>query len=89
LQHVAAIGALHPEIASEESEKRRRAARILGYVDGRIAELGALREYTEQQEYDAMIPALRDALGESVLSKLMAEGRIWSDDQAVAEGMLV
>ncbi|MGZ3507770.1 MAG: hypothetical protein ACXWNK_16505 [Vulcanimicrobiaceae bacterium] len=52
----------------------RRAARIFGYVDARFAALEALCEYTEQHEYDAVSPALRDALGATELSKLIAEG---------------
>jgi Arc/MetJ family transcription regulator len=65
------------------------AARLLGYVDARLAALEALRYHTEQQEYDAMLPALREALGADELSKLMAEGSTWSEDQAVAEATLI
>ena len=89
LQHLAAIGALRPGGGAPVTEDRRRAARILGYVDAQLATLGALREYTEKQEYDAMIPALRDALGEDELSRLMAFGSTWSEDQVVAEAMLI
>jgi predicted ATPase len=89
LHHLAALGALHPETRTQDLEERRRAGRVLGYVDARIAALGALREYTEQQEYDAMIPALRDALGENQLLRLMAEGSNWTEDHAVAEAMLI
>ena len=88
LQHVAAIPALRPR-ADVPVEDRRRAARILGYVDARIAALEALREYTEQQEFDAMTYALRDTLGTDELTKLMAEGSTWSEDRAVAEAMLI
>lgn len=83
LQHLAAIAASGP------SGDRSRAARILGYVDAQVTALEALREYTEQQEYDVMLPALREALGEDGLSKLMAEGSTWSEDQAAAEAMLI
>ena len=89
LLHLAAVGALNPETRTQGTEERRRAARVLGYVDASIATLGALREYTEQQEYDAVIPALRDALGENELLRLMADGSTWSEDQAVAEAMLI
>ncbi|MGZ3496907.1 MAG: ATP-binding protein [Vulcanimicrobiaceae bacterium] len=83
LQHMASTAALRP------GSDVRRAARLLGYVDARFAALEALREYTEQHEYDAVIPALRDALGAAELSKLIAEGSTWSEDRAVAEAMLV
>jgi hypothetical protein len=48
-----------------------------------------LRQYTDQQEYDAMIPALRDALGEDELARFMTVGTGWSEDQAIAEAMLI
>jgi tetratricopeptide (TPR) repeat protein len=89
LQHLAAIGALRPETDARELTACHRAARIIGYVDTRLAALEAQREYTEQQEYDAMIPAMSNALGEKELSKLLAEGSAWSEDQVVAEAMLI
>jgi predicted ATPase len=89
LQHLAAIGALRRSADSQLLEDRRRAARILGYVDARFEALGFPREYTEQQEYDTMLPALRDALGADECAKLMNEGSTWSEDQAIAEAMLI
>jgi predicted ATPase/DNA-binding XRE family transcriptional regulator len=89
LQHFAAIAALRPHADAPVIEDRRRAARILGYVDAHLARLVALREYTEQQEYDVMLTALRDALDNGEISKLLAEGGAWKEDQAVAEAMLI
>jgi hypothetical protein len=89
LQHLAAISVLRPSPDRQLVEDRRRAARRLGYVNARLATLEALREYTEQQEYDKMLPALRDVLGADECVKLMAEGSTWSEDQAVAEAMLI
>jgi predicted ATPase/class 3 adenylate cyclase len=90
LQHLAAIAARRPPDDAEHGrDDRQRAARLLGYVDARLAALEALREYTEQQEYDAMILALRDALGADECAKLMNEGSTWCEDQAVAEAMLI
>jgi predicted ATPase/DNA-binding SARP family transcriptional activator len=89
LQHLAAISVLRPSPDRQLAEDRRRAARLLGYVNARLATLEALREYTEQQEYDKMLPALRDVLGADECVKLMAEGSTWSEDQAVAEAMLI
>jgi tetratricopeptide (TPR) repeat protein len=89
LQHLAAIVALRPSDDARAIEDRRRAARILGYVDASFAVFEALRYYTEQQEYDKMLPALRDALGADECTRLMAEGSTWGEDQAVAEAMLI
>jgi tetratricopeptide (TPR) repeat protein len=89
LQHLAAIAALRPNADAAGIEDRSRAARILGYVDARLVALEALRHYTEQQEYDAMLPVLRDALSADQFAQLAAEGSAWSEDQAVAEAMLI
>jgi predicted ATPase/class 3 adenylate cyclase len=90
LQHFAACAALRPDDdAVRASADRIRAARLLGYVDARLAALEAQREYTEKREYDATLVALREALGKDECAKLINEGRDWSEDQSVAEGMLV
>lgn len=89
LQHLAAIAALASEGDSQPHYNPRRAARILGYTEARLSALEAMREYTEQHEYDAILAALHDALGHSELAKMMDEGRAWSEDQAIAEAMLI
>ncbi|MDQ2908487.1 MAG: NB-ARC domain-containing protein, partial [Candidatus Eremiobacteraeota bacterium] len=83
LQHLGAVAALRPAGAdAPQTTDRTRAARLLGYVDARLTALEAQREYTEQQEYDRMLAALRDALGGEQLAKLMHEGGAWNEDQA-------
>jgi predicted ATPase/class 3 adenylate cyclase len=90
LQHLSGAAALRVADDEEPSRGARlRAARILGYVDAHLNGLEALRQYTEQQEYDKIVTALRDALGEDHLAKLMAEGTIWTEDRAVAEGLAI
>jgi hypothetical protein len=89
LQHLAAVAALRPSSDALIIEDRRRAARILGYVDARLVALESLREYTEQREYDAVLSVLRKALGSDELGRLMVAGSTWSEDQAVAEAMQI
>ncbi len=90
VQHLAAIAALWPRVlGSDRCESQGRAARLLGFVDARYSELQLVREYTEQQEYDSMLAALRDELGFTRLTQLMDEGRTWNENQAVAEALLV
>ena len=90
LQHFAAIAALRPAVEAEHlHENRLRAARLLGYVDARLSALESLREYTERQEYDRIFAVLRGAFGADQVARRMAEGSIWSEDQAVAEAMLI
>ncbi len=86
LQHFAAVLALPGGGGAPDFT---RAARLLGYVDSRLTALDAGREYTEQQEYDKVLAALRDALGADKLAKLMEEGGVWSEDEAVTQALLV
>jgi predicted ATPase/class 3 adenylate cyclase len=89
LQHLAAIAVLS---ARDNDPSMRdiggRAARLIGYVDARLNDLEALREYSEQQEYDATVAALSRSLGEEHES-LAAQGRAWSQEKAVAEASLL
>ena len=65
LQHLAAAAVLEPEAQAEGARPRvERAAALLGFVDARLAELGGVREYTERQEYDRVLTALRARLGD-------------------------
>ena len=90
LQHLAAVAAHKPgDNAEHVREDRTRAARLMGYVDARIAGLDALREYTEQQEYDKIFSVLRRTFGEHELASLIRDGQALSEEQAVAEAMLV
>jgi predicted ATPase len=87
LQHLAAIAALPP--AGDARGDRLRAARLVGYVDGRLDAMEVLRQYTEQQEQDKVLSALRASFGESQLSELMAEGATWTEDRSVAESLAI
>jgi predicted ATPase/DNA-binding XRE family transcriptional regulator len=84
LQHLVAVTALqnfHGRRHSQDSHER--AAMLLGFVDARLAALEVQREYTERQEYDRTVLALRDVLGNR-LDGLMALGAEWTEDGAVA-----
>ncbi|HEX3672082.1 MAG TPA: hypothetical protein VHT92_10320, partial [Candidatus Cybelea sp.] len=82
LQHVAAIAAL--ERTTEDlpaATRREKAAMLLGFVDSRLAALGALRDYTERQEYDRVAAALRNDLGER-FDEIVKLGAHWDEDAA-------
>jgi tetratricopeptide (TPR) repeat protein len=85
LQHFAAIGALRPTSA-QRSDVLERAAMLLGFVDGRLAELGAVREYTERQEYERVLATLTEALGER-LPETIALGARWDQDTATTAAL--
>ncbi|MBV9057364.1 MAG: adenylate/guanylate cyclase domain-containing protein [Candidatus Eremiobacteraeota bacterium] len=89
LQHLAAIAALQPQADQLRlRENRRRAAGLLAYTDARLNALAALREHTEQQEYDKVQAVLREAFDEKELASLANEGRLWNEDTAVEIALL-
>jgi predicted ATPase len=89
LHHLAAIAALREgDNAADRLVDLQRAARVLGFVNARFPELEPARQYTEQQEYDKMLPVLRNELGAD-LDALMTEGKQWPDDRAVAEALMI
>ena len=77
LQHLAAVAALQGD--------GNRAARVLGFVDARINQLEHPREFTEQQEYERVMAALRRKLRDGELERCIAEGAKLSEDRALAE----
>ena len=79
LQHLALLAAL--------SGHGQHAARLLGYVDAKYAELGYEREGTEQWGYDKLIAALGESLSHKDNASFAAQGARWSEDQAVLEAM--
>jgi tetratricopeptide (TPR) repeat protein len=84
LQHLAAIAALRPELKTEFALDIRRAARILGFVDGRLTAFAHVpRDYTERQEYDRVLAELRDAIAADELETLMADGAAMTQEQAI------
>ncbi|MGA2761000.1 MAG: adenylate/guanylate cyclase domain-containing protein [Candidatus Cybelea sp.] len=86
LQHLAACAALR--LVEEEAQAgKSRAASLIGFVDAHLTELENQREFTEQQEYDRAIAALRETFEQTELHRLMAEGKTWSKERAIAEGL--
>ncbi|MBV8531656.1 MAG: hypothetical protein JO104_10090 [Candidatus Eremiobacteraeota bacterium] len=81
MQHLAAIAVQRGKAAAS--------ARLLGFVDARLAELGHRREHTEQQEYERAVAVLGGKLEGAELQRLMTEGRSWRQDRAAAEAAVI
>jgi non-specific serine/threonine protein kinase len=86
MQHLAAATVLG-SAASDRESALRRAASVLGFIDEASSRRGMPRYSSEQREYDKTLCALRDSLGEDEVVKLMAVGKTWPEDQAVAESL--
>jgi tetratricopeptide (TPR) repeat protein len=87
LQRLGAIAALRPQAGEPAPQSYARAARILGFVNARIAAMGSARNYVGQQEYDRVINVLRSAIGANVLANLISEGETMSEEQGVKEAL--
>jgi predicted ATPase/DNA-binding CsgD family transcriptional regulator len=78
LQHLAAIAAL-------AHGKSATAARLLGYVDAHMARLGAVRHYTEQQEYDRILAHLDTVLEAAAITRLRETGASLNEESCISE----
>jgi hypothetical protein len=81
VQHLAAV-ALHKGDA-------RTAARLIGWVNARIKAIDEERQNTEQQEYDALIAGLQNALSLEQSGAFTAEGGLLNEDAACEEALRV
>ena len=83
LQHLAAVGVLQAQSEQLSAAAAPKRAMLLGFVDAWLTKLEARREYTERQEYERVIAALRAAMGDH-LESTMAHGAEWTEAVAVA-----
>ena len=81
IQHLAVIIALRGEA--------QRAARLRGFVDIGLRELGIQPGPTEKWSYQKLTALLSERLSEAEIAKFAAEGAAWSEDQAVEEALKV
>jgi predicted ATPase/DNA-binding XRE family transcriptional regulator len=85
LQNLAMAAALRGQsdarIAPREYEK---AARILGFVDARLAERGSPREATDSS-YNRILAVLRRAIGADCVERLMRDGAMATEEVLVAD----
>lgn len=89
IQHLAGVAALRPtDDAAVALDQKRRAARLVGFVDARLEEHGLLRDFTERREHEEILTATREALGAET-DALIADGRTWSEARAFEESLLI
>lgn len=64
-----------------------RAARLEGYAQRALRDVGVQRETTERSVNDALMPLLHDALSPEKLNALLADGAAFDQDAAVTEAL--
>jgi predicted ATPase/DNA-binding XRE family transcriptional regulator len=65
-----------------------RAARLIGFVDARLADVGSPRTPADQREYDRALAILRGAMGSDELASFINAGAAMSEEQAVDEALM-
>ncbi|MBV9333435.1 MAG: hypothetical protein JO146_05465 [Candidatus Eremiobacteraeota bacterium] len=89
LQHLASVAALRALNQERDLNEVRSSARLVGFVEALLRDVGITRERTEQQEYNKLLEALRVSLGESDVALLLNEGKMWDTARAIAEALEV
>jgi predicted ATPase/DNA-binding CsgD family transcriptional regulator len=83
LQHLAAAAVLSVHDADSSSASFVGAAQLLGHVDAYAISLGVVREYTEQQEYDRILSALRANAPADRLAHWLEHGATLTPEAAI------
>ena len=88
VQHLAFVTAMRPSSPNDPArDARRRAAQLLGFANATLQVLSAPRQFTDLQEYEALLAVLREELGSDETAALMLEGAQWSSDHASGEAL--
>lgn len=90
VQHLAAVAGLKAWSDAESAlEQRMRAARLLGFVQKRLAVLEVEREYTEQCGYTKLLGELCMVFKPEELQPVMDDGAGWSEEKAISEALQI
>ena len=90
VQHLAAAAVLQPyEDPAAAAVNLARAAHLLGFVDERLAVLQIPREHTERTTYDRAMQRLRETFDAQELGAVLAGGKAWTEERAIAQAAIL
>lgn len=90
LGKLAAFGAIRPlEASGTAVEAMRRSATLIGFVARRQPELDAFADAFPQREWHDTEALARRVLGDDVVTRLLEEGRDWTEERAIAEALAI
>jgi hypothetical protein len=84
---VVAMGMQHIAIIATLDRRFELAARLAGYAESFFSAEFQGHTPTELQSRERLMDGLRDAMAPDTLSRRMAEGATWSEDQAMAAAL--
>ncbi len=88
--HLAVIAALQQRSDAERiAALYPRSGRLLGFVNARLAALGAAPEPIHRQEYERVTAVLHEVLGTEAVATLMAAGAAITEEQASEEAFAI
>ena len=90
VQHLAAVEALQPQCDLERlCDHYARSARLLGFVNARLARLEMSRRFIEQRQCEMILIGLQSEFDDLELSRLLAVGAAMTDDEAIEEALKI
>ncbi len=87
LPDLIALAIQHLASVAGESGALERAARLLGYVDARYAELGLQRDTSERITFERLRTRLAESFSDADIAANLSMGAAMTEDQAVAEAL--
>jgi predicted ATPase/DNA-binding XRE family transcriptional regulator len=88
VQHLAAANALQsPRDLERGSDHHARSARLLGFVNARVARLEMSRRVIEQRQCERILVDLQSRFDDLELSGLLTVGAAMTDDEAIEEAL--
>jgi predicted ATPase/transcriptional regulator with XRE-family HTH domain len=89
LQHLAAATALSNPQSGGTSARLEIAARLIGFVDARLAALDTPRQNLRKRDYQHVLTVLRESLGGASLEIVLSTGAALTQDQAIESARLL
>ncbi len=89
LQHLALLAALQVFGENPTAENRARAARLFGFIESRIAALGARGDFSERQEHERLENLLKKTFSPPELDRFTLAGSVMSEAEAIREAMAI
>jgi len=88
VQHLAAVDVLQPRCDLERvSNHHARSARLLGFVNARVARLEMSRRFIEQRQCESLLAGLQIRFNDLELAGHLEVGAAMTDDEAIEEAL--
>ena len=87
LENLTIASALRQQTEANTHESCMRAARVLGFADAQLSEMGSARDRESMLNRERALAALRERIGDNAVADLIAVGAAMTQDEAVEEAL--